>query len=547
MAFPPGPRALFLNALNLAVFLQAGLYMLARSQREPSAALGWRLLGLSLFAQACAQGWATVSILVAGAAPRFPSWGDSLSVLSLGLVIASLLAWPLASTSGSERLRKGLDGLGIAVSVFFVSWFFALGPLFKSSAAPILIRLFWMIFFLGVATILGIGAYLGARQPARFRGPLGWILATFCISLFGVILQIPLGLVGRYYTGHPLDLLVLLAGLVILLAPLAPQPLEPGRIPGDEALDRSMPSLLLPILPAATALSFIFGALLLTPKRLDPPVIGTGILLAALGLFRGLLVLRDLQGLSATLETRVQARTRALEAAQDLLLRTERLNSMASLGAGIAHDLKNLLGIVSLNAELLAEAMGTPDPAIERHAAHLKDAAARASGLASDLMAIGRGHEDPPDDVELIQRIRHLWALLRATLPSSIHFEVDLPARPAFIHCQAGRLDQLVVNLVLNARDAMPEGGTLRLRVALIREEDDSLVELAVSDTGVGIPETLHARIFEPFFTTKAPGRGTGLGLASVLQTVTDLRGTLSLVSGSGQGTTFTLRLPVRV
>lgn len=547
MAFPPEPRAILLNALNLAVFLQAGLYMLARSQREPSAALGWRLLGLGMFSQACAQGWATVSILMADAAPGFPSWGDSLSVLSLGLVIASLLVWPLTSTSGFERLRKGLDGLGIAVSVFFVSWFFALGPLFRSSTAPIPIRLFWMIFFLGVATILGIGAYLGARQPARFRGPLGWILATFCISLLGVTLQIPLGLRGRYYTGHPLDLMVLLAGLVILLAPLAPQPLEPGPAPGNEALDRSIPSLLLPILPAATAIALIFGALLLAPKRLDPLVIGTGILLAALGLFRGLLALRDLQSLSATLETRVHERTRALEAAQDLLLRTERLNSMASLGAGIAHDLKNLLGIVSLNAELLVEELGTPAPAIERHASHLRDAAARASGLASDLMAIGRGHEDPPDDVELIQRIRQLWALLRATLPSSIHFEVDLPARPAFIHCQAGRLDQLVVNLVLNARDAMPEGGTLCLRVALTREEDDSLVELAVSDTGVGIPETLHARIFEPFFTTKAPGRGTGLGLASVLQTVTDLRGTLSLISRPGKGTTFTLRLPVRV
>jgi signal transduction histidine kinase len=103
----------------------------------------------------------------------------------------------------------------------------------------------------------------------------------------------------------------------------------------------------------------------------------------------------------------------------------------------------------------------------------------------------------------------------------------------------------MVVNLVLNARDAMPEGGTLRLRVALVAEGDQPRVELAVSDTGMGIPEPLRARIFEPFFTTKAPGRGTGLGLASVAQTVADLHGTLSLASEPGRGSTFTLRFPV--
>ncbi|HEX4845894.1 MAG TPA: ATP-binding protein, partial [Geothrix sp.] len=119
------------------------------------------------------------------------------------------------------------------------------------------------------------------------------------------------------------------------------------------------------------------------------------------------------------------------------------------------------------------------------------------------------------------------------------------PEAPAAILSQPGRLDQLVVNLVLNARDAMPAGGILRLGVA--RRNRESLVELTVADTGVGIPPALQSRIFEPFFTTKAPGRGTGLGLASVQQTVRQLGGTLFLASAPDQGTTFTLRFPASV
>lgn len=547
LALPPVSRTVFLDGLNLAVFLQAGVHMFLRSRREPSAAQGWRLLGLSMLGQAYAQGWATLSILTTRRDPGFPSWGDTFSLLSLGLVIVALLTWPLASASGSERLRKGLDGLGVATSVFFLSWFFALGPLFKTSTVPPLSRLFWMAFFLAVAMILGIGAYLGARQPVRLRGPLGWLLAAFSISMIGVTLQIPLGLSGRYFTGHPLDLVVLLAGMAILLVPLSPQPLEPGAPPANEVQDRSISALLLPILPAATILALAFGALLLAPGRLDAPAIGTGILLSVMALFRGLLVLRDFQHLSAHLEARVQERTRDLEASQDLLLRTERLNSMAALGAGIAHDMKNLLGIIRLNAELLVETAPSPAPQLERHAAHLMDAVERANRLTSNLMALGREQADPAEEVDLIERIQHLWFLLRATLPSSIHFDVDLPPRSAFIQCKAGRVDQLVVNLVLNARDAMPDGGTLSLRVALVQESSAPLAELTISDTGMGIPEELQGRVFEPFFTTKPLGTGTGLGLASVMQTVSELRGTLSLASGRGRGTTFTLRLPARV
>jgi signal transduction histidine kinase len=545
LALPPGLREIVLDLLNTAAFLHAAILPLRRARREPSAATGWRLLGLGMGAQAVAQAWATAILLHSGSHPAFPSWGEAFSFLSLGLVIAALLAWPLASATGSERLRKGMDGLGIALSAFFIGWFFALGPLFhQATPASASSRAVLVVFFLGNTTILGIGAYLGARQPARFRGPLGWLLGGFLVSLVQVTLQVPMSLAGLYHLGHPLDLLVLLAGLTILMAPLSPRPLASGPLPEPEARGTTLPVLALPILPAATALAFAFGALLLAPHRLDASVIGLGILLAGLGLLRALLALRDLQRLSSRLEIRVQERTQALEAAQDLLLRTERLNTMAVLGAGMAHDLKNLLSVVRLRADLLVEHLHAVEPGLHPEVEGLVKAATQAESLLLDLLALGRGQGSAPVPMDLGQRVQQLGALLRAALPPGIRLSVEVPPRPALIESLPGRLDQVVVNLVLNARDAMPHGGTLRLRVAMVGEADAPMAELTVSDTGVGIPEALQQRIFEPFFTTKDPGRGTGLGLTSVVQTVVDLKGVLSLSSRPGQGSVFTLRFP---
>ena len=539
---PVAVRDIVLNLLNASVFLLAAITALRRAHREPAAAQGWRLVGMGMAAQVCAQAWALYSLFRYGQPPLFPSVGEVFSFISLGLVIAALLAWPLASAGGSERLRKGLDGLGIAAAAFFIAWLFALGPLFHGASSPALDRAVMVGFFLANATILGIGAYLCARQPSRFRGPLGWLISAFGISLIQVTIQVPLGLAGGYYVGHPLDLLVLLAGLGLLLVSLAPQPIQPGPAPSDETRDPSLTALILPLVPAAITIPFALGVLFLAPERVDRPFLITGILMTALGLFRGLLALRDLQLLSTALEARVQERTRSLEASQELLLRNERLNGVAILGAGLAHDLKNLLGVIHLRSDLLVARLGNREAEARKDLEALQAAAIRAEALTTDLMAFGRGIEDAPVAVDLALRVRQLRPLLRATLPAAIQFMVDLPPHPVFVLSQPGRLDQLVVNLVLNARDAMPDGGVLRVAVAL--EDCGSQAELTVSDTGVGIPEPLQGRIFEPFFTTKAPGRGTGLGLASVHQTVRLLGGSLSLVSQPDQGTTFTLRFP---
>ncbi|HJV48255.1 MAG TPA: hypothetical protein VJ549_03170, partial [Geothrix sp.] len=225
LALHPGARGLALNALNTALFAHAGALALARARREPEARIGWWGIAAGLFAQAVNQAWATYAILRYGAAPAFPYWGDLFSLLTLILIAASLLAWPLASGSGSERWRKGMDGLGAGLSAFFIGWFFALGPLFRQPGSSFEERAAMVTFFLGNATVLGICVYLGARRTSRFRGPLGWLTMGFTASVLQITLQVPLALAGQYHLGDAIDLLVLMAALLILLSPLAPYPL----------------------------------------------------------------------------------------------------------------------------------------------------------------------------------------------------------------------------------------------------------------------------------------------------------------------------------
>ena len=537
-------RGLGLNLLNTLIFLHAGLLAAARSHRKPTTAWGWRTFALGLFAQACNQGWASFHMLRYGAPPSFPGWGDLFSFLSLGLVISALLVWPLASASGSERLRKGLDGLGAALTAFFVGWFFAMGPLFHLSHASSKERLVMVLLFMGNATILGICAYLGLRQVSRFRGPLGWITVGFGISILQVTLQVPLTLAGEYYLGHPLDLLVLLAAVFIMLAPQAPLSLEPEAHPGEDARDVSPAALLLPLLPATTALAFVLAALIWAPGRLDRSIIGLASTMAVLGLFRGALALRDLQRLSAALENRVLERTQALEAMQQAMLRTERMNAMAVLGAGMAHDLNNALTTVRAYAELAREKLEAGHLPEAKDLDHILAAADQSAALTRRLMSFGRAEDEPASILCLHKELTGMETILQMLIGRGTSLRLDLGEAPVLILGARAQIEQVMVNLVANAHDAMPRGGSITLRLCKETVSGQPLARVEVEDTGEGMTPEVQANLFRPFFTTKGPGRGTGLGLASVHQLMKDLGGTLAVASQPGVGTTFVLRLP---
>ncbi|WLT30023.1 sensor histidine kinase [Geothrix sp. PMB-07] len=541
----PHARSLGLNLLNTLAFFQASAQALGRARREPMARRGWQVLSAGLFAQSVNQAWATIHMMRLGNPPPFPSWADLFSLLSLTLIASALLAWPLASASGSERLRKGMDGLGAAMSAFFIGWYFALGPLFRRPETLPLDRWTMASFFIGNATILGTCAYLGARRASRFRGPLGWITLGFTISLLQIVFQVPLALVGQYRLGDPLDLMVLLAAVFMLLAPLAPVALEPGPPPGEEIQDRSPVALILPMLPAATALAFVLASLVWAPARLDTPVLAMATLMAGLGLFRGLLALRDLQRLSASLETRVGERTRDLEIMQEAMLRTERMNAMAVLGAGMAHDLNNALATVRACAELALTRLEEGRPPAAKDLDHILVAADQSAALTRRLMMYGRVEDDQASHLCLRDELAHMETILRMLIGRHISLRLELGGSPMPILGSRSQIEQIFVNLVANARDAMPQGGTITLRLSRAISRGKPLARVEVQDTGMGMTPEVQAQIFNPFFTTKGPGRGTGLGLASVRQLMQELGGSLSVASQPGTGTTFMLRLPL--
>lgn len=542
---PPDARGLGLNALNTLVFAHAGLLTFTRSSREPDAQRGWRLITLGLLAQATNQGWATLHMFRHEAPPAFPAWGDLFTFLSLGLIIASLLAWPLTSASGSERWRKSLDGLGAALLAFFLGWFFTLGPLFRQSQSSSLEHAALVIFFLGNAMVLGTCAYLGARQTTRFRGPLGWIMLGFVISMVQVMLQVPLTLAGQYHLGDPIDLLVLLAAILILLAPLAPRSLEPGPPPSSEIRDHSPVARILPMLPAASSLVMVLASLVLAPTRLDPIILALASVMAGLGLLRGALALRDLQHLSAALETRVVRRTQDLEAMQGAMLRTERMNAMAVLGAGMAHDLNNTLATVKACAELARMKLEDGQRPEIKDLDHILVAADQSAALTRRLMSFGHVEETPPGVICLREELSHLETILRMLLGRQISLHLDLGGDRIPVLGSRAQVEQILVNLVGNARDAMPRGGLILIRLSKSTSAGKPIARVEVEDSGEGMTPEVQEKIFNPFFTTKGPGRGTGLGLASVRQIMHELGGTLAVASQPGIGTTFVLRLPL--
>lgn len=232
----------------------------------------------------------------------------------------------------------------------------------------------------------------------------------------------------------------------------------------------------------------------------------------------------------------------ALRQSQQLLQGLERMNAMASLGAGLAHDLNNLLAVIQNYAEICeldVEEGKTPNPT---HLARVKEASIRAGALTAQLMSYGRARKGQVERFEAGERLQRLGGLLRAALPHRVKLDLDLPAGPAWMEADPTQLDQMVANLVLNARDALPEGGRIQVRC----EPRGEGVRLTIEDDGHGMPPEVVARLGEPFFTTKGEGRGTGLGLASVKSILEKLGGHLQVESQVGRGTAFHLEIPLR-
>jgi PAS domain S-box-containing protein len=220
------------------------------------------------------------------------------------------------------------------------------------------------------------------------------------------------------------------------------------------------------------------------------------------------------------------------------LQRSQRLEMVGRLASGVAHDFNNLLGVV-LNLADLAQAHVPPGHPAHADLKRITEAGEQAVSLASQLLTFTRNRAVTNQRSSLGEVVRRALTLLRASLPASVVVEANLAEEGTEVQVDETRLQQVVMNLCLNARDAMPEGGRLQVRAVA----ENGGVVLEVQDSGQGMPEEVQRRIFEPFYSTKETG--TGLGLAVVQQIVESSQGTVSVESEVGQGSRFTIRWPV--
>ncbi len=297
-------------------------------------------------------------------------------------------------------------------------------------------------------------------------------------------------------------------------------------------------------LPMAAMTLLFAGALLITARRYADQF-AEGV--------RARIALGERTEELACANAQLRAEIAEREQAEAALRQAQKMEAIGSLTSGVAHDVNNVLMVVRGAAETLKRRLAHTPGHLRQIAAILR-ATERGATLTRQLLAFARKEVLHPAAVDVNAMLRGIGALLEATLGKSVRLDLEFTAklRPAFI--DRSSLEHAIINLAINARDAMPDGGTLTFRTsALTLDEPDPALdlpagcyaEITVSDTGRGMSETVLARAFDPFFTTKPPGQGSGLGLSQVYGLLRQSGGGVRLESAPGRGTAVHLFIPL--
>ena len=240
---------------------------------------------------------------------------------------------------------------------------------------------------------------------------------------------------------------------------------------------------------------------------------------------------------------------------EDQLRQAQKMEAVGRLAGGIAHDFNNLLTAIRGNAELMSHRVAK-DPAMAAEVDEILHAADRAASLTRQLLAFSRKQILQPVALDINEIVASVSRMARRLIGTGVQLQQELAPTVAKVLADPAQIEQVLLNLIVNARDAMPSGGMITVQTANVRLEADSpemsqaglapgrFVMLAVSDIGIGMDQATQARIFEPFFTTKETGRGTGLGLSTVYGVIRQTGGAISVVSERGRGASFRVYLP---
>jgi two-component system, cell cycle sensor histidine kinase and response regulator CckA len=236
-------------------------------------------------------------------------------------------------------------------------------------------------------------------------------------------------------------------------------------------------------------------------------------------------------------------------------LQAQKMEAVGVLAGGVAHDFNNLLNVINGYAELLLDELD-PNVPMRKELAQIRDAGQRATSLTSQLLAFGRKQIMQLEIFDLNQILANMSAMLGRMIGEDIVIVSKIPKDPMLINADPGKIQQVIMNLVVNARDAMPDGGKLTIETDKVHFDDSYVKEhpttkpgpyilLAISDNGIGMDATTQAHVFEPFFTTKEKGKGTGLGMSTVYGIVKQSDGFIWVYSEPGKGTTIKIYLPL--
>jgi len=228
---------------------------------------------------------------------------------------------------------------------------------------------------------------------------------------------------------------------------------------------------------------------------------------------------------------------------EERLAQSEKIESIGRLAGGIAHDFNNLLTAILGYTELLLAGREGADP-IRGDLEEIQRAGQRAAALTQQLLAFSRKQVLLPKDVDLNETVAGLRTMLKRLIRADIALSCETAPQAAVVRIDPIQIERVLLNLVLNARDALPAGGNITIDVARVPRAGVDHIRVRVTDDGVGIPPEVRAHLFEPFVTTKDVGKGTGLGLASVYGIVQQSNGFITVDSAAGRGTTFTMFFP---